>query len=399
MLTHMAGVLSGWRAGCGPLPLLSPQGVNFWQMDLRNNAERFEMLGNLMSGLFCPVRERHIPPAIIRKPTTRPPASLLDASSRTTTTQQQQLEGSRPGTAAEASGGLLLGGGGSSVPMAFKTARLSEAAAKTQRDLKLQQQQQSPLTRTARRGADGGAVLHGPGQWRPSKLILAAKRRYRRTLSSVRPHEVDQALLDGLTLELPDLFEWALESSAEYFKEIDDFDGGAAADSNGGDTYRMMTGGGLMEQCLAKGMDAPFADPDAKPNQQAAAETLVAASLSPTTQQHGEKRAGPVLEVGPSCRLLFQASSTDQLVKQEVRDGGAHTNQHGLALWLAGRQTAAPSSLGLRQGSSEALGSLSSSLRVCLSVCGCVCVCRWCCATLARRPCSTGWSGRSAGRR
>lgn len=138
-------------------------------MALRDNNERFEVLGGLLSGLYCPIRERTIPPAIIRKPAipTTMPAALVGAPS--------SLD--RPASS-------------SKVPDAFKTARMDETAKRMgasarpseggrrhsskNRDKEKDKEKEGTLPRRPT------ALLH----WKPSKLIQEAKQRYVHTTIS-----------------------------------------------------------------------------------------------------------------------------------------------------------------------------------------------------------------------
>ena len=50
-------------------PLYQKHGNEYWMMSLRNLGVRFVSVGNIFSGLFCPVREeRLVKPQVVRKP-------------------------------------------------------------------------------------------------------------------------------------------------------------------------------------------------------------------------------------------------------------------------------------------------------------------------------------------
>lgn len=50
-------------------PLYEKHGEEYWMMSLRNLGIRFVTVGNIFSGLFCPVREeRLVKPQIVRRP-------------------------------------------------------------------------------------------------------------------------------------------------------------------------------------------------------------------------------------------------------------------------------------------------------------------------------------------
>lgn len=160
-------------------------------------------------------------------------------------------------------------------------------------------------------------------------VLSCSNCRYRKTLSHVRPHEVDEELLEGLSVEMPDLFDWALESSREYFKEMDDFDDGAAMQDpehttlggSGGEdaldhtmmvgpTKRMDMGMDNMKQAAGGGTTTAQTSGDT---------TMQATALTPAHGQAGsEKRRGPMLEVGPTSHLLFVSRDPTALVRNEV---------------------------------------------------------------------------------
>lgn len=100
-------------------------------MDLRNNAERFDVVGNRMSGLYCPVRERQHAPAALRR-----------------------------------------------------------------------------STRSLRSDASQTSSVHKVPKWKTSKYLEEMRKRLKKTIPLVRPHDVSLAEVEGLVVESQDLFQW-----------------------------------------------------------------------------------------------------------------------------------------------------------------------------------------------
>ena len=181
-------------------------------MSLRGQGARFVPIGNIFSGLFCPLKDKVPPPKIIRRPA------------------------------------LLTGGLGAAEEEAEK------------REFKA-------------------------SSWREDPYFKMRKHRLKRTLDSIRSHDVGVAEGNRLVVVSADLFQWARASSAEYF---DHTDARAAA---------TLAGAPAEVSALA----------EAKAEAEAEAAAAEAAAEAQAAKASGAAHAGPTLELGPSRYVVLES--------------------------------------------------------------------------------------------
>merc|ERR1740138_683810 len=64
------------------IPMHERHGSHYWEMSLRAHGQRFVSVGNIFSGLFCPLKDHIPPPRIIRRPKVE--VALSEAGSHST---------------------------------------------------------------------------------------------------------------------------------------------------------------------------------------------------------------------------------------------------------------------------------------------------------------------------
>lgn len=136
------------------IPPDQKHGSEYWMMSLRGEGTRYVAVGNIFSGLFCPVKDDDKPLSeSIRRP-------------RQAANRARKLESQRAARAQLEASGHLPGHGGD---------------AKT---------------------------------WRTAPALKMAKRRLQRRIAALRPHDLDEATSQGLEIRGMDLFDWAERSIA-----------------------------------------------------------------------------------------------------------------------------------------------------------------------------------------